>query len=411
MAFLKKINKIGLGIFALSFLLLTSCELEPSDKIDPTTSSELSSQDNGKIILPDYLLLHENFGRINGSNSNQRLDPESTPQIESEDYKNFREMVRQAMEAVEPSPCGPTDFNYWINNELEGWDEPALFGFTVYQLASFIGMLDFPTYDALLFENSSEDQYFGLDGEHTQVLTKTFKDLKRFWDIPSEDIVLAAMHGNMLLDREKVIRIDKILYNDDQANAELYADLIIFLFENFSQYRNGEHPIFTFNAFAQTSFEFGGNLIPSKIIMGDGILDAYTGLGFEDVAPQAILAHEYGHQIQYAVGTFDNPISSDRAENTRRTEMMADAFSAYYLSHARGATMQWKRVQQFLEVFFNIGDCGFSNSGHHGTPLQRMAAAQWGYDLANSAKKQGEILSSQEFADLFDAALPSLVGS
>jgi predicted metalloprotease len=143
--------------------------------------------------------------------------------------------------------------------------------------------------------------------------------------------------------------------------------------------------------------------------MGDGILEAYTELGFGDVAPQAILAHEFGHQVQFAIGTFDNPISSDPAENTRRTELMADAYSAYYLSHARGATMQWKRVQQFLEVFFNIGDCGFSSPGHHGTPIQRMAAAQWGYDLANNAKKQGKILTSQEFADLFDAALPSLL--
>ena len=88
---------------------------------------------------------------------------------------------------------------------------------------------------------------------------------------------------------------------------------------------------------------------------------------------------------------------------------MADAYSAYFLSHSRGASMQWKRVQRFLKVFFNNGDCNFDSDGHHGTPIQRMAAAEWGYKLVNKAKKQGHIMSPMEFARLFDAALPGLV--
>lgn len=71
--------------------------------------------------------------------------------------------------------------------------------------------------------------------------------------------------------------------------------------------------------------------------------------------------------------------------------------------------MQWKQVQQFLQVFLNIGDCGLISSGHHGTPTQRMTAAQWGYSVANNAQKQGHILTSQEFARLFELKLPVLV--
>ncbi len=129
-------------------------------------------------------------------------------------------------------------------------------------------------------------------------------------------------------------------------------------------------------------------------------------LEFDDVAPQAILAHEFGHHIQIQLDLFTDEISP---EATRRTELMADAYSAYFLSHARGAAMQWKRVRQFLEVFYNIGDCAFTNDGHHGTPTQRMAAADWGYSVANDAQKQGHILTSQEFAALFEAQLPVLV--
>ena len=88
---------------------------------------------------------------------------------------------------------------------------------------------------------------------------------------------------------------------------------------------------------------------------------------------------------------------------------MADAYSAYYLSHARGASMQWKRVQLFLNVFFNIGDCSFTSNGHHGTPTQRMAAAKWGYEVADKAQKQGHILTAQEFTRQFEAQLPRLI--
>ena len=96
-------------------------------------------------------------------------------------------------------------------------------------------------------------------------------------------------------------------------------------------------------------------------------------------------------------------------EQTRYTELMADAFSAYYLTHSRGGAMNRKRVEQFLEVFFEIGDCAFSSSGHHGTPNQRMAAAHFGFDIAAQAQKQGHILTSQQFHDLFVAAYPGLV--
>lgn len=313
----------------------------------------------------------------------------------------YRELVRRAT-AITPTPCNPnTLISLWLDDQLADWDNQVLL------LAIITGMLDFPTYDALLFENSSANQYFGLNGEYSQRITKAFKDLQRFWNIQSNQIALVGMHGTMLQDRNKLIRIDMALFGDNQATAELWADLILELLAIVPQYRNGEHPIFTFNAFAQPSFFYPPvGVIPDKIVMGDGIMDAYAALGFGDVAPQAILAHEFGHHIQFQLGLFGNVASP---EATRRTELMADAYAAYYLSHARGASMQWKRVKQFLQVFFNIGDCAFTSNGHHGTPTQRMAAAQWGYSVADNAQKQGHILTAEAFTALFEAKLPELV--
>jgi hypothetical protein len=71
--------------------------------------------------------------------------------------------------------------------------------------------------------------------------------------------------------------------------------------------------------------------------------------------------------------------------------------------------MNRKRVEQFLEVFFQVGDCAFVDPGHHGTPNQRMAAARFGFDVADQAHKQGHILTSEQFHDLFVAAYPQLI--
>jgi hypothetical protein len=215
------------------------------------------------------------------------------------------------------------------------------------------------------------------------------------------------MHGSMLADKNKLIRTYEAAYGFGPADAEYLAEVVYTAVQTYPQLRGGNHPIFTFNSFAQEGYNFPPyGFIPDKIVMGDGIMEAFTAIGFDDVAPQAILAHEYGHHIQFQLNLFG---SSDTPEATRRTELMADAYSAYYLSHARGASMQWKRVQQFLAVFFNIGDCSVTSTGHHGTPNQRMAAAQWGYSIANDAQKQGHILTAQQFTALFEAELPILL--
>jgi hypothetical protein len=68
-----------------------------------------------------------------------------------------------------------------------------------------------------------------------------------------------------------------------------------------------------------------------------------------------------------------------------------------------------KRVAQFLRVFFDIGDCAFDNPGHHGTPNQRMRAANFGFSVAAEAQKQGHILTANQFHARFVAAYPDLV--
>jgi hypothetical protein len=61
------------------------------------------------------------------------------------------------------------------------------------------------------------------------------------------------------------------------------------------------------------------------------------------------------------------------------------------------------------QLFFQIGDCAFPNPGHHGTPVQRMVAARFGFKLADEAQKQGHTLRSDVFHDRFVAIYSTLI--
>jgi hypothetical protein len=272
-----------------------------------------------------------------------------------------------------------------------------------------------PTYEALFFLTENRQQEFGYEGEFTHILEKTERDVKRFWDIPSERIQMVPLKGTMLQDRERVARTYQLPfgppepYNLSADSAAKVAEVVRQEVLASEVLDGGNHPLFSFNAFA---FWTDDGSLPEKIIMGDGVLEGYAAVGFEDVAPQAVYAHEFAHHIQHINGYFEEEPPGDpttQAEFTRFTELMADAYSAYYLTHKRGAAMNRKRVAQFLQVFFQIGDCAFDDPGHHGTPNQRMAAAEFGFDVADQAQKQGHILTSDQFHDLFVAAYPDLV--
>lgn len=296
--------------------------------------------------------------------------------------------------------------DWWLSEALSSQaQEPAIFNLLYFSLLADLVVF----YDALYFLTDDAPQSFGYNGEYTKVLEKTHKDAARFWDIESEQIQLISMKGTMLQDMGRVANVYNQIFGVPAPVAASFAALVHDAITSSQTLDGGNHPLFSFNAVAITTF---GGSIPDKIVMGDGIMAGYAALGFGDVAPQAIHMHEYAHHIQFQNGYFNDAYRTSlptAAERTRYTELMADAMSAYYLTHKRGATMNAKRVRQFLEVFYQIGDCSFASNGHHGTPNQRMAAAEWGFDLADKAQKQGHILSSHEVYEAFLAAYPDLI--
>ncbi len=312
--------------------------------------------------------------------------------------------VNPILDKVEPTPCNVvTPVNLWLGKQFAGWSQKATKILTNEQVAKMAIFL------AVFFENSSENQYYGVNGEYTVQLNKGFKDLKRFWDTKSDNIIMVAAHSSILQNRNKIFTMYKAEYGYSDEKANHYADSITTLLKTYPEYLNGNHPFFTFNGYAhqEKNYPVAGQ-IQDKIVFGDGLLQAFDAIGYGDIAPQAILAHEFAHHIQYNLGIKDYAIPLT-PEGSRRTELMADAYAAYFLTHAQGAALPLQSVQQAGEVFSSLGDCVFDLKEHHGTPTQRKAATEWGYKLAADARNQGSILPSREFARLFDAELANIV--
>ncbi|MFF8919222.1 hypothetical protein ACF08M_39530 [Streptomyces sp. NPDC015032] len=320
--------------------------------------------------------------------------------LKGEEWQQIRDS------AINPGDyqCQTTDLPKYANSLLDGAQDP----WTIFILSLF-GGFDMPTYDALIYGKESSSNTFGVKGEYTQQLNSEMKNLKRFWDIDSARIELIPMHGaDVFTSPDRLARTLSVLYGGTpEENLDL-ADMFIELVGSEPVLQGGANPIFTFNAFAYSEKDDPEPLgITDRIIMGDGILQGMNAVNLGDVAPRGILGHEFGHHVQYQKNLFESDLTGPEA--TRRTELMADAFGTYFLTHSRGESLNAARVLKSEKSFYQVGDCSFTSSGHHGTPNQRLDSATWAAGVANEAPNQGHILPALAFDKLFEAKLPDLV--
>lgn len=309
-------------------------------------------------------------------------------------------------DAVIPTACSASSpINDYVNAQLI--NTLTVERARILELVNKWKVADVPFYEALYLKSGATPQTYGYEGEFTHVMVKTERDVKNFWDTPSADIQVVSMRDDVLFDVPRLAATYNFVYGvpypDATELAEYVRDLLVR-----SQTMNGHYAYWTYNS-VSLHIDPPSPYAQKKIIMGDGILEAYKALGLDDVAPQAIFAHEFAHQIQFVNDYKLLTPGASAAERTRYIELMADAYSAYYLTHKRGAAMNQKRVEEFNNVFFYIGDCSFSSSGHHGTPNQRRKAARFGFTVADEYQKQGHILTAAEFFARFEAAYPALI--
>ncbi len=291
----------------------------------------------------------------------------------------------------------------FFDDQLDGAEDAS------FDVINNFAVLDWPIIYGIFFDQDASDEYIGVDGDNTRELNKRHRTGQRFWDVDTSDVLLQGLHGSVIADDAKMLPALQWAFGVSEEEAQFAIDLVQATIVD-DPALDFDHPLFSFNALAfSTEGEPvpGIGAVPDKILMGDGLLEYFEAAGFGENGPDFVHAHELAHHVQWEIGAFDSDL--DQPEATRRTELMADAFAAYNVAHPRGASFQTKRIVEVTAASFDAGDCGFENPGHHGTPNQREAAAQWGADLAQPGNKRGHITSASTLFDLFEAELPNLV--
>ncbi len=258
--------------------------------------------------------------------------------VEDTQWSEMRDSV------IDPADyrCDDTELGDWLDAQMADWTD---YDVLVYLITPLVEVI---MYEPLLFGQELKTNTFGLAGQYTSMMNSEMKDLRKFWDIQGADIQLVPMHGAEALKDDRLFALTVQFVFGGPYTGEVapevadYVNLLRQAVALAPGLRGGDHPVFTFNAFA---FDPEDDLpgVTKRIVVGDGILDGMAGVGVDTkVGPRSILAHEYGHQVQYADDLFEDGPSTP--EGTRRTELMADAFSSYFLIHSRGEALNAKRA-------------------------------------------------------------------
>lgn len=317
--------------------------------------------------------------------------------------RHLDHFVRPLHRAIDPTQyqCTPDDqMDAWTNATMARLNEEEL------TVVALTGLDVLPAVDAMLTTQVTSASYALT--RHAHDLRKTFSKAQRFWDVDGSDIALMGMSTDIYRDVERMVQAYRFM-EVDEATARQLAEFVKGYIAGSKGLEGGHFPLLSFNAFAYSTFGQEPGVV-DRIVMGEGLLRAYDEIGFGDVAPQVVLAHEYGHHVQMKIGMI-TPESMEAAtpEGTRRTELHADASAAYFCSHPKGLSMQAKRILAFGKVFHGIGDCQFDNPGHHGTPTQRHAAGMWGAEVQEATRPKSRVYPTRVFRDMFDAKLPELI--
>jgi len=233
-------------------------------------------------------------------------------------------------------------------------------------------------------------QVFGTDGQYSARAGAAIDKLRGFWDIESWNIQLVAWKGTDLGSTDKMVQTFKLGFDPNRAaKAGALATKVLY---EVPAMQGGRNPLLTLNAFSAPADSLGGK----RVMLGDGLLDVVNHLGFDDVSVEAVVGHEYGHQVDFAHKNYPDNESG---------EMGPDAYGGYFVAHAKGEAWNARTQQEVTYLDASIGDCYHS----HGTPDQRKAAGAWGEKQAVKQSNPNRIIPSATMIDRFQKEYPKLM--
>ena len=112
------------------------------------------------------------------------------------------------------------------------------------------------------------------------------------------------------------------------------------------------------------------------------LMERYQDKGW---AVMAVAAHEFGHIAQFRSGV-DGQLLKYQS-TVKRVELHADFLSGYFLG-VRKRQQPSIKVRAAGDMLYRIGDYEFHNPNHHGTPDQRVMAAETGFKVGHDDRAE-----------------------
>ncbi|MFI7004956.1 hypothetical protein [Streptomyces sp. NPDC050145] len=205
--------------------------------------------------------------------------------------------------------CSTTDFRDWARAEIAkidpdswSWYQNGFLGLSPDLLVQYWTLMKAPA--------DPHQTALGPGGANTQELARTFTNLKGFWDVDTSNVGLVSLDGKVL---GPDAAADRQYVYDGLAKISPLASLFLRLGVEgglstgaLDGFPGGvENPMFSLNAFAIDPAHAGDSQemletlgITRRVAMGQGILQMWNELGLGRAGGRAVLAHEFGHQVQ-----------------------------------------------------------------------------------------------------------------
>lgn len=126
----------------------------------------------------------------------------------------------------------------------------------------------------------------------------------------------------------------------------------------------------------------------------------YTVQVYGELPVAGILAHEWGHRVQFTYNW-------NEYYKPEHRELEADAFSGYYMALAK--QYAWSQIQSYYANVYSTGDYFFSDPSHHGTPDQRLQAAYLGVTTAINAMRNNTQYSYLQLHQIFFGTIKTTI--
>lgn len=321
---------------------------------------------------------------------------------------------RELLQASSSNTTCTNPMDPWLRGHIDEM------GLEVYNWLEEKNVFLMPFVYKVLFDRNEQGEYIGVNGAETEELIARQRSANAFWEsvdsdgtLDTHNIKLLGVHGTILQNKAALGTL-LLLFGEPLLHIPYWVSAIQSSIE--TNVPNGyNNPLFTANAMAFPSLadllgvEFGEGFVPDVILMGDGIIDFVKDAGLGRDGPDFVHAHEYGHQMQFDIDAYDDAEHLPVPEQTRRTELMADALATYFLAHDNGGNLSEGHIQELHEGAFALGDCEVASDGHHGTPLQRECAAMWGASQAVADNASGAIMHPSTFRHTFDTVLDEII--